>query len=77
MWQLILRLVGLCCISVSNNATLKLCYVLLTSKVADEWVWPSAATSAYTKYLMEMATDAEVGGALFKSMYQHCYNNIW
>jgi thiaminase len=26
----------------------------------DEWVWPSAATSAYTDYLMEVATDPEV-----------------
>eukprot|EP00882_Tetradesmus_deserticola_P020063 GHRQ01021618.1.p1 GENE.GHRQ01021618.1~~GHRQ01021618.1.p1 ORF type:complete len:202 (+),score=94.11 GHRQ01021618.1:127-732(+) len=45
------------------DAELKLhgSYAAKWGVAVDEWVWPSAATSAYTDYLMEVATDPEVG----------------
>jgi thiaminase len=44
------------------DAELKLhgSYAAKWGVAVDEWVWPSAATSAYTGYLMEVATDPEV-----------------
>jgi thiaminase len=44
------------------DAELKLhgSYAARWGVAVDEWVWPSAATSAYTDYLMEVATDPEV-----------------
>jgi thiaminase len=44
------------------DAELKLhgSYAAKWGVAVDEWVWPSAATSAYTDYLMEVATDPEV-----------------